>query len=122
MRTLLVTIFVGLFITLALSSPLPAPAVWVAEKALGPDHPAMSCISATERRCKAGHVMLVWALGNAKWALPEDSEHHRSLDDLIDFYSNPYRQDEWMRQFKEMDEFLNDDTRRMYRPYQNYGY
>ena len=56
MRTLLVTIFVGLFITLALSSPLPAPAVWVAEKALGPDHPAMSCISATERRCKAPPV------------------------------------------------------------------
>ncbi len=114
MRRLLVTIIVGVFITLAISSPLPAPAVWVAEKALGPDHPAMSCISATERRCKAGHVMLVLALGNVKWALPEDSEHHRSLDDLIDFYSNPERQDEWMRQFKEMDEFFKDNTRRRY--------
>ena len=114
MRSLIVTIFIGIFITLALSSPLPAPAVWVAEKTLGPDHPAMSCISATERRCKAGHVMLVLALGNAKWALPEDSEHQESLDNLIDFYSNPERQDEWMRQFKEMDEFLNDDTRMRY--------
>ena len=87
MRTLLVTIFIGLFITLALASPLPAPAVWAAEKVLGPDHPAMSCISASERQCKAGHILLVWALGNVKWALPEDSEHHRGLDDLMDFYS-----------------------------------
>ena len=114
MRRLLVTIFVALFLTFALSSPLPAPALWAAEKVLGPDHPAMSCISASERRCKAGHILLVWALGNVKWALPEDSEHQRSLDDLIDFYSNPERQDEWMRQFKEMDEFFKDDTRRRY--------
>ncbi len=122
MRRLLVAIFVTLILTFALTSPLPAPALWAAEKVMGPDHPAMSCISASERRCKAGHILLVWALGNVKWALPEDSEHQRSLDDLIDFYSNPERQDEWMRQFKEMDEFLNDDTRRMYRPYPNYGY
>ncbi len=114
MRRLLVIIFVGIFITFALTSPLPAPVVFAAEKVLGPDHPAMSCISATEKRCKAGHVMLVLALGNAKWALPEDSEHQESLDNLIDFYSNPERQDEWMRQFKEMDEFFKDDTRRRY--------
>ena len=122
MRRLLVTIFVTLILTFALTSPLPAPALWAAEKVLGPDYPAMSCISAGERRCKAGHILLVWALGNVKRALPEDSEHQRSLDDLIDFYSNPERQDEWMRQFKEMDEFFKDDTRRTYRPYQNYGY
>ncbi len=114
MRRLLVTIFVALFLTFALSSPLPAPALWAAEKVLGPDHPAMSCISVGERRCKAGHILLVWALGNVKWALPKDSEHHRSLNDLIDFYSNPERQDEWKRQFKEMEEFFKDNTRGRY--------
>ena len=82
----------------------------------------MSCLSHAERRCKAGQTLPVWALGNVKWALPEDSEHQRSLDDLIDFYSNPERQDEWRRQFKEMDEFFKDDTRRTYQSYQNYGY
>lgn len=117
MRKLLIAAVAFGLLALALSGPVPAWGVWVAEKSLGEEHPSARCLARREDPCRAGQALFVWALVNVKRALPADRpELARTVDGLIDFYSSNRRQEDWQRSFQELDE-LGRGSGPLSRPY-----
>ncbi len=111
MKKFVLAFAIGAALALA-AGPVMGRGPAVMERVLGPEHPAVVCFTRDDSSCNVGQFLLVWALTNVKHALPEDSEHQKSLDNLIEFYSNPERQAEWQRSFEEADRYFDSQPRR----------
>lgn len=117
MRALFITIIATVVVAFVLAAPVPKWAGKMMGSALGSNHPAVSCVHEPEIKCTWEKLFRIVVLVNLKKALPENSGMRSSVDNMIDLYSNPYRQNERNRRFEEAEAFFRTDARRSSRSY-----
>ncbi len=110
----------AVFIAVLMTTPVPKWAGRAMESTLGANHPAVACVREPEIKCTWEKFFRIHLLIGLKKALPTDSRLRATLDDMIEIYSNPYRQDQWNRRYEQADRYFKYGSRGPSRSYGSY--
>lgn len=120
MRAAIITILAAVSAAIFLAAPVPKWAGRTMQSAFGNSHPAVSCINEPEIKCTWEQFFRILLLVKLKDALPGDSGMRASLENVIDLYSNPYRQNQGSNRFQEVDSYFRSSARGMPRSSRGY--